>query len=227
MTKSPTANPSKPPATRRVGLRFATTVAATLFSLPAGVVAAPPNPVSPTFAVPPAPAPSEELAEDTAPVDPLATIHDLETRLEQLRTTVVGRQPRVTVGGYIDLGFFAPQGDGAGIVRDSGNLIFPQYGPMGGGPQYGWVFMGDLLSPAVNSRGEAADLGDATGAGPRYDSIHSRGAPGFIANEVNLTLTSGLGDNAIATASVNFVPRSGNNCAAGQTTGCNAAFSLG
>jgi hypothetical protein len=231
MKKNLSFNPSKPLATRRVGICLATSVVA-LFSLPTSLAAAPaapaaaPPPAAPV-PVPPAPAPNEGLSEDPAPVDPLATIHDLETRLEQLRTTVVGRQPRVTVGGYADLGFFAPQGDGSGIVRDSGNLIFPQYGPTGGGPQYGWVFMGDLLSPAVNSRGEAADLGDATGAGPRYDSVHSRGAPGFIANEVNLTLTSGLGDNAIATASVNFVPRSGNNCAAGQTTGCNTAFSLG
>ena len=47
------------------------------------------------------------------------------------------------------------------------------------------MFLGDILAPAVNTRGEVADLGPAPGV-TRYDSINSRGAPGFIANEVNL-----------------------------------------
>jgi hypothetical protein len=95
-------------------------------------------------------------------------------------------------------------------MRDDGNALFPQYQG-----KYGWVFLGDLLAPAVNTRGEAADLGDAAGA-QRFDSIHSRGAPGFVVNEVNLTLTSSLGDNALATASVNFVPRTGSDFALGD-----------
>jgi hypothetical protein len=90
-------------------------------------------------------------------------------------------------------------------------MFFPQYAG-----KYGWVFLGDILSPAINTRGEVADLGDATGAPPRFDSIHSGGAPGFIANEVNLNLTSGLGPSAIATASVNFTPRSGSNFSLGD-----------
>lgn len=162
-------------------------------------------------AIPPAAAPADsegasddEVAEPGS-LDPFARIRDLEMRLDQTRSLVLGRQPRVTVGGYIDFGFFVPQGNGSGTIRDSANTYKPEYGA-----QYGsWVFLGDLLAPAVNSRGEVADLGDLTGAPNRFDSIHSRGAPGFIANEVNMTLTSGLGDNALATASVNFVPRSG------------------
>jgi hypothetical protein len=153
----------------------------------------------------------DDAAAEQATLDPFARIRDLENRLEQTRTLVLGRQPRVTVGGYIDLGFFAPQGNGSGIVRDQGNVVFPQYAG-----QYGWIFLGDLLAPAVNSRGEVADLGDPTGAPVRFDSIHSGGAPGFIANEVNLTLTSGLGDSALATASVNFVPRTGSNFSLGD-----------
>jgi hypothetical protein len=183
----------------------------------------PPNPPpAPTAPSPPptfvaAPAPEvpavqqEDSADEPAPMDPFATMKDLETRLDQTRSLILGRQPRVTVGGYIDLGFFVPQGDGSGIIRDTGNTLFPQYDG-----QYGWVFLGDLLSPAVNSRGEVADLGDPAGAPPRFDSIHSRGAPGFIANEVNLTLTSGLGESAVATASINFVPRSGSNFSMGD-----------
>jgi hypothetical protein len=158
-------------------------------------------------AAPPAPPPAEEAPVDEAATpDPFSTMKDLEARLEQTRSLVVGRQPRVVVGGYIDLGFFVPQGDGSGIVRDGGNLLFPQYN------HYGWVMVGDILSTAVNSRGEIADQGtEATGAVPRFDSVHSGGAPSFIANEVNLTLTSGLGETAVASASVNFVPRSGSN----------------
>ena len=150
----------------------------------------------------------EALAEAATPLT--ERIRELELRLEQTRQVAVGRQPRVTFGGYIDVGFFVPQGNGSGIVRDEGNALFPEYAG-----RYGWVFLGDLLAPTINSRGEAADLGDAAGV-ERFDSVHSRGAPGFIANEVNLTMTSALGDSAVATASVNFVPRTGSSFALGD-----------
>jgi hypothetical protein len=156
------------------------------------------------------PADAAESESEEAPVDPIAKIAELEARLDQMQSVVVGRQPRVIVGGYIDLGFFAPEGNGSGIVRDEGHVLFPQYS------QYGWLFYGDILSTAVNTRGEAADLGDATGAPGRFDSIHSGGAPGFVANEVNLNLTSGLGPTAIATASINFTPRTGSNFSLGD-----------
>ena len=166
---------------------------------------------SPTYeadADPDADADEESLEEAATPLT--ERIRDLEAKLEQTRQLVTGRAPRVTVGGYIDLGFFVPQGDGSGIIRDQGNQYFPEFAG-----KYGWVFLGDLLAPTVNSRGEVADLGDAAGV-DRFDSIHSGGAPGFIANEVNLTLTSALSASAIATASVNFVPRSGSNFALGD-----------
>jgi hypothetical protein len=168
----------------------------------------------------PAPAASEPLQLDAAAIDDPATdetldpytrIRDLEVRLEQTRSVIAGQKPRVSLTGYIDGGFFVPQGNGSGIVRDNGNALFPQYAN-----KYGWVFLGDILATAVNSRGEVADLGAATGAPPRFDSIHSGGAPGFIANEINLTLNSGLGQNALATASVNFMPRSGSNFSLGD-----------
>jgi hypothetical protein len=166
-------------------------------------------------APPPAPArPNLDAPDDGAAepeVDPFTKVTELEARLDQQQSVINGRQPRVIVGGYIDLGFFAAQGNGSGIIRDQANVYFPQYAG-----QYGWVFLGDILAPAVNTRGEVADLGDATGAPPRFDSIHAGGAPSFIANEVNLNLTSGLGASAIATASVNFTPRSGANFSLGD-----------
>jgi hypothetical protein len=78
------------------------------------------------------------------------------------------------------------------------------------------VFLGDILAPAVNTRGEVADLGTAPGV-TRYDSIHSQGAPGFVANEVNLTARSALTPTALVSASVNFTPRTGSNFSLGDT----------
>jgi hypothetical protein len=121
-----------------------------------------------------------------------------------MQGVVNGRRPIVSLSGYVDFGFFSTSGDGTGFVQDLGpNRRFPAEAN-----RFAWVFLGDLLAPAVNSRGEPADLGNAPGVS-RYDSIHSRGAPGFIVNEVNLTLNATLADNALATASVDFMPRSG------------------
>jgi hypothetical protein len=204
MKTTPRKAHAKPPLYALAGLAAMLLMqSVTHAQAPAGAVPAAPPPAAPP---PAAQTPPDDSADDTTTIDPFASIKDLEARLEQTRQLVVGRQPRVVVGGYIDLGFFVPQGDGSGLLRDSGHTLFPQYS------DYGWVMVGDILSTAVNSRGEIADQGvEATGAVPRFDSVHSRGAPGFIANEVNLTLTSGLGETAIATASVNFVPRTGSN----------------
>jgi hypothetical protein len=129
---------------------------------------------------------------------------DLEQRLADMQEVAARRRPVVTVSGYVDFGFFAPGGDGTGVVQDlAPNRAFPAE------TGYSWVFLGDLLAPAVNSRGEPADLGNLPGNIHYFDSIHSRGAPGFILNEVNLTLHAAVGENALATASVDFMPRSG------------------
>jgi hypothetical protein len=128
---------------------------------------------------------------------------DLERRLADMQEVAARRRPIVTVGGYVDFGFFATTGDGTGWVQDLGpNRFFPNE------TGYSWVLLGDLLAPAVNSRGEAADLGNAPGV-VRDNTIHSGGAPSFIVNEVNLVLNAAVADNALATASVDFMPRSG------------------
>jgi hypothetical protein len=129
---------------------------------------------------------------------------ELDERLDRTEELVLRRQPSVSWDGYIDFGFFATGGNGSGYIQDFGHAAMPQYAG-----QYGWVFLGDILAPVVNSRGEAADLGDAPGV-DRFDSVHSRGAPGFIINEANVTLHSALRPNALVTASVNLVPRTGN-----------------
>jgi hypothetical protein len=134
-----------------------------------------------------------------------------EQRLAQSEALVRNNQPTMQLGGYVDFGFFVPQGNGSGYIEDFGHTFFPAYAG-----QFGWVFLGDILAPAINSRGEVADLGTAPGV-TRFDSINSRGAPGFVLNEVNLQLRSALTPTALVTASVNFTPRTGSDFALGDS----------
>jgi hypothetical protein len=161
----------------------------------------------------PLPPSIEPPAEEPAPEAPPPAFIDtaaLEQRLAQSEQLIKNSQPLVTLGGYLDLGYFVPGGNnGAGYVEDFGHLHFPAYGG------FGWVFLGDILAPAVNSRGEVADLGPAPGV-DRFDTINSRGAPGFIVNEINLTLRSALTPTALVSASINFTPRTGNNFSLGD-----------
>jgi len=106
--------------------------------------------------------------------------------------------------GAVDIGFFIPTGTGVGWIQDEG----PEHAFPADAYRYAWVFLGDIYSTAVNSRGEPADLGNAPGV-VRTDSIASNGAASFLVNEVNVTGTAGLGDSAIGTFSANLVPRSG------------------
>ena len=173
----------------------------------------------PSAAPPPLAEPADDADADAAePVDTQSQINDLRQQmkdlqmgLDQTRQIATLRRPIVNVSGYVDFGFFAPQGTGVGVVQDEGpSRYFPEYAN-----KYAWVFLGDLLAPTVNSRGEAASLGNFPGVN-RFDSIDSTGAPSFIVNEVNMTLTAALSPSALATASVNFVPRSGHDFSIGD-----------
>jgi hypothetical protein len=175
----------------------------------------------PPTAPPAADAPEADEEEAPAPVGDLRTeiedlrgrMMDLEQRLDQTRQIATLRRPVMSALGYIDFGFFGASGNGVGIIQDSGPAaarIFPQYAD-----RYGWVFVGDILSPAINTRGEVADLGDFAGI-TRFDSVDSNGAPGFIVNEVNLTMVAAVSKTALATASVNFIPRTGRDFAIGD-----------
>ena len=153
--------------------------------------------------------------EDTAAVAAVGTdLVDadlLAAQIQQNEQLAAASRPRLTWGGYIDFGFFAPTGNGAGYVQDVGHQTL-NTAPY---TNYKWVFLGDILAPAVNSRGEAADLGDPPGV-DRFDSIHSRGAPGFVANEINLRLKATPAPEAIITVSVNLTPRTGHDFALGD-----------
>src|SRR5689334_3208010 len=76
------------------------------------------------------------------------------------------------VGGYLDVGFFSVQGDGSGLRTDVGNVVFPQYAGVVPGS---WVFLGDPLATAINSRGEPADTGESRAV--VFDAINAGSHP--------------------------------------------------
>ncbi|MFL5305891.1 MAG: hypothetical protein ACJ8F1_11800 [Polyangia bacterium] len=148
-----------------------------------------------------------EMPDEVTPDDRIAELTERLQRDEEERHKSA---PALTWNGYVDFGFFAPIGNGgAGWIRDTGNVAFPQYN------QYSWVFLGDILGTPVNTRGEVASLGNAPGI-QRFDSVGSAGAGGFIVNEINLRPRYQLADNAILRASINFIPRTGSDFALGD-----------
>jgi hypothetical protein len=184
-------------------------LAAPLWLFGAGAKAADPDEAP---GLPGGDAQEEAAAQDLDPV--AAQMQELRDRLKAMEDAQAKKSAAsgLTFNGYVDFGFFVPIGNnGVGFVEDIGQNQFPQY------RNYGWTFLGDILSTAVNSRGEVADLGNPPGLiRPRFDSIHSQGAPGFIVNEVNLRPSYALTDRAILRTSINFMPRSGMDFAMGD-----------
>jgi hypothetical protein len=134
----------------------------------------------------------------------LATkVAELEDKLAAIQQAPKPQFP-IKISGYGDIGLFATQGDGTGFRRDIGHEMFPSR------DNYGWVFYGDLLATQVNSRGDVAALGESPGV-DRFDSVHSDGKLTFLVNELNLSVSAGLGSSALFTSSLNFTPRAGNN----------------
>jgi hypothetical protein len=137
-------------------------------------------------------------------------INELGERLRESDAAAQRRESPLSWNGYVDFGFFVPIGNGgAGWIQDQGHVAFPQYADKS------WVFVGDILATAINTRGEVADLGDAVDA-PRFDSVNSNGAAGFILSEINLRPRYQLSDRAIMRASINFIPRTGSDFALGD-----------
>jgi hypothetical protein len=155
-----------------------------------------------------------ETDEETAEQENARQIQALKQEVHDLRDVVAGRTPSVTLSGYGDFGFFVPEGTGVGYIQDVGppaSRYFPQYYG-----RYAWVFLGDILAPAINTRGEPASLGNPPGV-TRQDLVaDSNGAPSFIVNELNLKLDAALADSVIGVASVNFRPRTGINFSYGD-----------
>lgn len=106
------------------------------------------------------------------------------------------------IGGYADVGFFWAGGDGSGIRPDTGSVHFPEY--EGIVPDT-WVFMGDPLSTAINTRGEPADTQESRAV--VFDPVNNAGKSSFIANAFNLAVFASAGENFTFEGLIDFVPR--------------------
>ncbi len=182
---------------------------------------------------PPPPPPEPKPPQPEPPKPDLVTqelvgrINALEKRLKQVESDLdqtkddnkaLGDQletllPLTTkFSGYVDIGFFGTTGNGAGTRSDTSGQYFPQYADKNtcptctGSVPGSWVFWGDPLATAINSRGDPADTGDSRAV--TFDAIHSRGNTSFIVNNVNFGIFAGIGDNATVNTSIDFVPRS-------------------
>lgn len=109
------------------------------------------------------------------------------------------------ITGYLDFGFFYVGGNGTALRNDIGHQHFPEY--QGKVPD-SWVFMGDPLATAINSRGDPANTGESRSI--TFNPIKSEGKPSFILNNVNLALFTGLTENLQVNALIDFVPRGRN-----------------
>ncbi|MDB4964241.1 MAG: uncharacterized protein JWP01_4240 [Myxococcales bacterium] len=168
--------------------------------------------------VPPEPAPEREREPDPEQARTNARMAALERKLAALEEELANAKDDSTyleeklsallplagkLGGYVDVGFFATSGNGAGTRSDLIGLYFPEY--LAAGVPGSWVFMGDPLSTTVNSRGDVADTGESRAI--VFDPINSRGNSTFLVNSVNLALFAALSDSAAATVSIDFLPR--------------------
>ena len=201
--------------------RLATVSAALLLAMASPAAADDPAPPDPH----PAPTPTgDKPAEPPVPVpvvpapDLKATVDDLTARMQKLEDELAQTKDDNTyldeklqsllpiaakLGGYVDVGFFVTDGNGAGTRSDLLGQFFPEY--LDKGIPGSWVFMGDPLSTTVNSRGDVADTGESRAI--VFDPINSQGKSTFLVNAVNLSLLSALGETATAQVSIDFVPR--------------------
>jgi hypothetical protein len=104
--------------------------------------------------------------------------------------------------GYIDVGFFYVRGDGSGIRTDIGNAILPEYA---GVVPDSWVFVGDPLSTAINSRGEPPETAESRAV--TFDAIDNGGKASFILNAMSLQIFAGIGESLTVNGIVDLVPR--------------------
>jgi hypothetical protein len=161
----------------------------------------PTSPTSPTSKDEPQPDPKvQELEARMQKLeDELAQTKDDNSYLEEKLAALLPLSGKIS--GYLDLGAFVTSGNGAGTRADYSHAYFPEYDYVPGS----WVFWGDPLATAINSRGDVADTGESRAI--VFDPINSHGKSTMLVNAVNLTLFSGIGETAQLDASIDFVPR--------------------
>ncbi len=139
-------------------------------------------------------------AENAALREEVEVLREDHTFLDQRFQRVLPLTGRL--GGYVDFGYFWVGGDGSGVRPDTGYQNFPEHE---GVIPDSWVFMGDPLSTAINSRGDPADTGESRQV--TFDGVDSRGKSSFIVNALNLSLFAGIGKYAAVEGLFDLVPR--------------------
>lgn len=153
-------------------------------------------------------------ADVPAPEDLAARVEALEDRAEKIEileqqvsalydelTKVSPLRRFITV--FLDVGWFAVGGDGAGVRSDVGHRYVRDHG----GVPADWVLIGDPLSTAVNTLGEPADLGVARAI--EDDTLDSEGHATFLVNTVGLAIGRALPRGFAMAALVELLPRTG------------------
>jgi hypothetical protein len=177
-------------------------------SLPAAKSEAPTLPASGVAAAAPAP-PAADLEarlealerENRELRDRMDEVEENQAWTEQRVDQVMPVKGRLT--GYVDFGFFFVQGDGRGIRTDLGHEALPEYADV---VPDSWVFLGDPLATAINSRGDAPDVSESRAI--TFDPIGNQGEASFILNAVGVQLFAGVGDSVTVNAAFDLVPRS-------------------
>ena len=207
---------------RRVYLLASGFIAAATWQRPATAQPSDPSPPAEPQPAPPEPEPEPQPKPQPQPPasDPElnrrleaaeAENRALREELEILREDQAATDQRVDsllpiaarLGGYIDVGFFAVGGDGSGIRQDFGNVYFPEFA---GKVPGAWVYMGDPLSTAINSRGDPAETADSRAI--VFDPIDSRGQSSFILNALHVRFFTGIGSSLLVSSAFDLVPRS-------------------
>jgi len=128
--------------------------------------------------------------------------------------------PSLLITGFIDMGVFYAQNKGVGFQKDVNNN-FPQYADKTA------VFMGDPAATYVNSRHEAADLGEAGNFPLAFDMMRAGGNPSAAINSVTVDFIAELHEKVRMQASVDFLPRQAtvsNQAGLGSFTNLDMAF---
>ncbi|HEX5059975.1 MAG TPA: outer membrane beta-barrel protein [Kofleriaceae bacterium] len=172
-----------------------------------------PQPAQPAQPEPPTQTEPKEPAEPKVDLK----LHELEQRLQKVEDELEQAKDDNSyleeklqsllpltgkISGYVDMGAFVTSGNGAGTRTDLLQTWFPEFIDKVPGS---WVFYGDPLSTAINSRGDVADTGESRAV--TFDPINSHGKSTMLVNAVNLALFSGIGETAQLNASIDFVPR--------------------
>lgn len=158
-------------------------------------------------------APAEAAKAETAPAAPAAAQASPDEIIPGSGTNVVAETdplaagsapkkdgPSLLITGFIDMGAFYAQNKGVGFYKDVNNN-FTQYADKTA------VFLGDPAATYVNTRHEAADLGEAGNFPLAFDMMQSKGNPTASINSVTVDLIAELSDKVRLQATTEFLPR--------------------